>query len=203
MDQKSAKNLFDLTVKNLLNLNTIEDKKEQQSILLLSRFIKRTIAQFNLKNVDIYDVISEVYTRGEEKISSGEYIRNPGAWIRVTSYNVIREISRKQKKEIPVSQLINEDSSDNDSSELIDRFCFENHQKSNELDFNRLNQSLQLLDDKDRQILELKFFQNLSWKEVVNRLKSEGEIVKEATARKRGGRALERLRQAFLSVKSD
>ena len=144
-----------------------------------------------LQQVDFYDVVPEVYLRGTKLIASGEDIENPGAWIRVTSYNVIREMSREQKKEQANSELI--------ECQVAPDNCEEN----NEVELNILKTSLQDLSEKDRQILELRFFQNLSWKEVVTYLASTGEILTEANARQRGKRALKRLKKVFLSIKSD
>ncbi|MGD1702329.1 sigma factor-like helix-turn-helix DNA-binding protein [Dapis sp. BLCC M229] len=67
-----------------------------------------------------------------------------------------------------------------------------------------LKQSLENLSEKDRHILELRFFQNLSWKEIVDTLASTGEILTEANARQRGSRALKKLKKDFFSsVKSN
>lgn len=192
MKQKpDARKSFDLTIKGLANPNTITDLQQRKSSIVLARFIKRSLKQFHLEQVDFYDVVPEVYLRGTKLIASGEDLKNPGAWIRVTSYNVIREMSRKQKKEQANSELI----------EL--QVASENCEETNEVDLNILKNSLEDLNEKDRQILDLRFFQNLSWKQVVTYLASTGEILTEANARQRGKRALKRLKKAFLSVKSD
>ncbi len=186
-----ARKSFDLAIKGLANPSIIKDAQDRKSSIVLDRFIRRSLKQFHLEQVDFYDVVPEVYIRGTKLIASGVDIKNPGAWIRRTAYNVIREMSRKQQKEQANSELI----------EL--QVAPENCEETNEIELNILKQSLQNLSDKDRQILELRFFQNLSWKQVVTYLASQGETLTEANARKKGQRAVQRLKKAFLSLKSD
>ena len=186
-----ANKSFDLAIQGLSQPNIINDHQDLKSSIVLVHFIKRTLKRFHLEQVDFYDVVSEVYLRGTKLITSGEDIKNPGAWIRVTSYNVIREMSRKQKKEQANSELV----------EL--QVSPDNYEDNNEVELNILKTSLQHLSEKDRQILELRFFKNLSWRQVVTYLASTGEILTEASARQRGKRALKRLKKAFLSFKSD
>ncbi len=182
-----AKKSFDLAIKGLSQPNTISDLKDRKSSIVLAHSIKRSLKQFHLEQVDFYDVVSEVYLRGINKINSGENIKNPGAWIRVTSSNVIREMSRQQQKEQANSKVV--------EVKIAPKSCEEN----NNVLLGILNQSLVHLSEKERQILELKFFQNLSWKEIVEYLTSTGEILNEGNARKKGSRALKKLKKAFFS----
>ena len=185
----NGKDSFDIAVKNLVNYSTTKKLNKKESFVLLNHFIKRTLAQFNLKNTCVEDVISEVYLRGVKVIDSGEEIRNPGAWIRVTGYNVIREMHRQKQKEQPNSELVELKVSPQET---------ENYQEK-ELNFLKLRHLLQSLNEKDRQILELRFFQDKSWQEVTEYLVSQGETLTVATARQRGSRALKRLKKAYLA----
>ncbi|MGD1702330.1 hypothetical protein [Dapis sp. BLCC M229] len=101
-----AKKSFDLAIQGLLQPNKINNPQDRESLIVLAHYIKRSLKQFHLEQVDFYDVVSEVYLRGTNKINFGENIKNPGAWIRVTSYNVIREMSRQQQKEQADSEFI-------------------------------------------------------------------------------------------------
>ncbi len=187
-----AKKSFDLAIQGLLQPNKINNPQDRKSLIVLAHYIKRSLKQFHLEQVDFYDVVSEVYLRGTNKINFGENIKNPGAWIRVTSYNVIREMSRQQQKEQADSELI--------ERQVSSKSCEEN----NEVQLAILKQSLENLSEKDRHILELRFFQNLSGKEIVDTLASTGEILTEANARQRGSRALKKLKKNFFSsVKSN
>lgn len=185
----NEKKSFDFTVEGLLNPTTLTNSSEQNSCLLLKHFIKRTLAQFKLKNACVEDLISEVYLRGLKLINSGEEIRNPGAWIRVTAYNVIREMHREKQKEQSNSELVELKVSSQEN---------ENYQETEE-NFLKLKQLLKSLNDKDKQILELRFFQDLSWQEITDYLSSQGEVLTSATVRQRGSRALKRLRKAYLA----
>ena len=189
MANANNSNSFKLAIEGLLEPKTVTKPEEKESYLLLKNFIKRTLSQFNLKNTCVEDIISEVYLRGEKLINSGEDIRNPGAWIRVTAYNVIREIQRQKQKEQPNSELVELKVSPQKTEDNQER----------EQNFLKLKQSLQSLNEKDRQILELRFFQDLSWQEVTEYFVSRGEVVASATVRQRGSRALKRLRKAYLA----
>ncbi|NES72285.1 MAG: sigma-70 family RNA polymerase sigma factor [Okeania sp. SIO2D1] len=186
-----AKKSFDLAIKALANSKKIKDFHDPLTSIVLRQFIIRTLKQFHLEQVDFYDVVSIVCIRGTERINSGEHIKNPGAWIRVTSYNIIREMSRQQLKEQANSEFIERQIAPNDRED------------NNEVELEILEKSLQILTEKDRQILELKYFQDKSWKQVVADLADRGEILKESTVRQRGKRALERLKKAFWSLKSE
>ncbi|MDJ0901569.1 MAG: sigma-70 family RNA polymerase sigma factor [Xenococcus sp. MO_188.B8] len=189
--REHAKKSFDSAIKGLANPKHISDLQDRKSSIVLARFIRRTLQQFHLGQVEFYDVVHEVYVRGTKLIASGEDIKNPGAWTRVTAYNVIREMSRKQQKEQANSELI--------ESQVAPDNC----EETKEIELNILKQSLQDLSEKDRQILELRFFQNLTWKQVVTHLASSEEILTEATARQRGNRAVRRLKKLFLSIKTN
>lgn len=182
-----AKKSFDLAIKGLSQPNKIIDPQDRKSSIVLAHSIKSRLKQFHLEQVDFDDVVSEVYLRGTKKINSGENIKNPGAWIRVTSLNVIREMSRQQQKEQANSELIEH------------QVAPKSYEENNEIQLCILKQSLDNLSKKDRQILKLRFFQNLSWKEVVDYLASTGEILTEDNVRQKGSRALKKLKKSFFS----
>ena len=180
---------FVLFIEKLINFSTITNPEEEKSCLHLRNFIQRTLKQFHLNNTCVEDVISEVYLRGVKLIDSGEEIRNPGAWIRGTALNVIREMHRQKQKEQPNSELVKLQAypQDNESN------------REKEQNFFKLKNLLKDLNEKDRQILELRFFQDLSWQEVTDYLSSQGETLTVATVRQRGSRALKRLKKAYLA----
>ncbi|NEO56192.1 MAG: sigma-70 family RNA polymerase sigma factor [Okeania sp. SIO3B5] len=188
-----AKKLFDLAIEGLIQPRKINNPQERRSSTVLAYFIKHSLKQFHLEQVDFYDVVSEVYLRGTNKITSGENIKNPGAWIRITSYNVIREMNRKQQKERANSEYI--------ESQVAPKSC--KSWEENELQLCILKRLLEELTEIERQILELRFFQDKSWKEVVDILTSTGQILTETNARQRGSRALKKLKTRFFNyVKS-
>lgn len=187
MLQTDGKKSFDFVIQGLSQPDKVKNPQERKSLFALAFFIKKKLKQLRLEQVDVYDVIAEVYLRGIKKITSGENIKNPGAWIRVTSHNVILEMSRKQKKEQPDSEFL--------ENQVAPKTCKEN----SEVQLNILRKSLENLSEKERLILELRFFQDLSWKEVRSILASKGEILTESNLRQKGHRALEKLKKSFFS----
>ena len=185
MLQTDGKKSFDFVIQGLSQPDKVKNPQERKSLFVLVFFIKNMLKQFHLEQVDFYDVVSDVYLRGIKKITSGENIKNPGAWIRVTSHNVILEMSRKQKKEQPDSEFL--------ENQVAPKTCEEN----SEVQLNILRKSLENLSEKERLILELRFFQDLSWKEVRSILASKGEILTESNLRQKGHRALEKLKKVF------
>ncbi|WP_293100768.1 RNA polymerase sigma factor [Moorena sp. SIOASIH] len=138
--------------------------------------------------------MNETYLRGIKLLESGQEIKNPRAWIRKTSLNVIREMSRKQKKEqLWDSNLIEHQIAPEDSHSL----CSEN---SEDEDLRLLELALKKLDPKDSKLIVLREIEGLSWRQVVNHLASKGEYITEASARQRGKRALKRLRNIFFEL---
>jgi RNA polymerase sigma factor (sigma-70 family) len=185
---------FDSAIELLLkseNLNSTE-----YDALSVFPFIKGKLKQFHLDNFNVYDIINEVYIRGVKLIESGQPIRKPFAWIRGTAFNVIREISRNQTKWklVDYSSVEYAVASEEAKNSLVSEDAINEYLKS-------LQMSVQELEPKDRQILELWKVKGLSWKEVAKNLDLNGEEVPSLpTLRKRGERALERLRQKYYSM---
>ncbi|NEQ84537.1 MAG: sigma-70 family RNA polymerase sigma factor [Moorea sp. SIO2I5] len=187
---------FESAVKHLLKPTSLETKEATYYAALFNG-IKSKLRKFNLPDDQIYEVINETYLRGIKLIESGQEIENPGAWIRVTSFNVIREMSRKREKEqLWDSNLIEHQL----APEASNRLSSEN---SKDEDLRLLELALQKLEPKDNKLIVLRHIEGLSWKQVVNHLASNGEVVTEASARQRGNRALKRLRNRFFELKAD
>ncbi|NEN95299.1 MAG: sigma-70 family RNA polymerase sigma factor [Moorea sp. SIO3I7] len=187
---------FESAVKHLVS-QTFLETKEATYYAALFNGIKKKIRQFNFPDYQIYEVINETYLRGIKLIESGQEIENPGAWIRVTSFNVIREMSREQKKEqLWDSNLIEDQLGLEDSHSL-------SSSNSEDEDLRLLELALKKLDPKDSKLIVLREIEGLSWRQVVNHLASKGEYITEASARQRGNRALKRLRNRFFELKAD
>ena len=63
-------------------------------------FIQKSLMQFNLAcQFEAHEILNEAYVRGREFIRSGGIIRNAYSWLKSTSLNIIREISRKQRRD--------------------------------------------------------------------------------------------------------
>lgn len=87
----SKENTFDAAVIEVLR----KDNRHAYSTIW---FIHRSLMQFNLAiQYYAYEIFNEAYLRGRELIRSGGNIRKPYSWLKSTSLNIIREISRRQQ----------------------------------------------------------------------------------------------------------
>ncbi|NEP26441.1 sigma-70 family RNA polymerase sigma factor [Moorena sp. SIO3I6] len=187
---------FESAVKNLFNQTSLETK-EAKYYAALFNVIKSKLRQFNLPDDQIYEVINETYLRGIKRLESGQEIKNHRAWIRGTSFNVIREMSREQKKQQSWdSNFIEHQLAPEASNSLSSA-------NSKDEDLKLLELALQKLEPKDNKLMVLRHIEGLSWQQVVSHLASNGEVVTEASARQRGNRALKRLRENFFELKAD
>ncbi|NEO94288.1 MAG: sigma-70 family RNA polymerase sigma factor [Moorea sp. SIO3G5] len=185
---------FESAVQDLFKQTYLETN-EAKSYAALFNGIKSKLRQFNLPHDQMYDVIHETYLRGIKLLESGEEIKNSRAWIRKTSLNVIREMSRKQKKEQSWdSNLIERQL----APEASNSFSSEN---SKDEDLRVLELALKKLEPKDNKLIVLRHIEGLSWRQVVSHLASQGEYLTEASARQRGNRSLKRLRKIFFELK--
>ncbi len=163
----------------------------------LLAFIHRTIRQFGLEGyITEVDVFVEAYLRGVNYTrSTGRQIFQSRAWLRKTAYHIIREWQRDRAKycDVAFDELLeqgtvgyHEDFPPGEAGDWIE----ENIQ--------RVIEAFQRLDGRDRILIQWKIIENLSWKTIHDRLVAQGEAdVSLAALRKRGQRALERLRQNY------
>ncbi|NEQ08309.1 MAG: sigma-70 family RNA polymerase sigma factor [Moorea sp. SIO4E2] len=185
---------FESVVKHLVNPTSLKTN-EATSYAALINGIKKNLRQFNFPDDQIDEVINETYLRGIKFLESGQEIKNPKAWTRVTSLYVIREMSREQKKEqLWDSHLIEHQKALEDSHSLSSANSEDENLKLLEL-------ALQKLEPKDYKLIVLRHIEGLSWQQVVSHLASNGEVVTESSARQRGNRALKRLRKIFFELK--
>ncbi len=165
-------------------------------------FIQRCLMQFHLTTqYEAHEILNEAYVRGREFIQAGGIIRNPHSWLKSTSLNIIRETSRRQKRE----PLI-----DPELAELIPAFRVVEDsvvlQKDIDKKWKALMNSFAVLsctDPEGTRLLRLKA-QGLSWKEIHQLLvKEDGEAKSESTLRQKGCRATKTLRKIYHSQTSD
>jgi RNA polymerase sigma factor (sigma-70 family) len=153
-------------------------------------FIRRTLRQFHLNDVHKEsDIFHEAYLRGVAFIERGNAINSPKAWMRKTSYNIIRELGRENQRCQPIDD------------EYLENLLVS--EETIELNIEAVTQALQELDPSERWVLALRIIENLSWKEVGKRLVEMGETPQtEAALRKRGQRAMQRLRQIYSATQT-
>jgi DNA-directed RNA polymerase specialized sigma24 family protein len=165
-------------------------------------FIQRNLIQFHLAaQFECHDIFNEAYVRGIKLIRSGGIIRNPHAWLKSTCFNIIREISRKQKKEPVLDpelvELISTLRSTEDS--VISDEEIEKNWQAQLSSFKALGST----DPKAARLLCLQA-QGLSWKEIRSRLvREDGAAPCEQTLRQQASRAKKTLRKIYHSQTSD
>jgi DNA-directed RNA polymerase specialized sigma24 family protein len=163
----------------------------------LLAFIKRTIHQFGLQvYITEIDIFVEAYLRGVRYTQQNqEHIRQPKAWMRRTAYNIIRECKRDRLRYSAAAfdELMHQEPAEADGAApgAVDDEAIGQA-------INAVLQALEVLSPGDRNLIQWKVVEGLTWTQVQTRLVAEGEDrVSQATLRKRGQRALERLRRAY------
>jgi DNA-directed RNA polymerase specialized sigma24 family protein len=158
---------------------------------LMYAFIRRTLQQFHLQsNYREACILNEAYLRGLRQIRRGQLIHNAPAWLRSTSYNIIRELKRDQQKAVSLQdQMLEMQPAPVASDDLED-------------DLATLRLAFQLLSKSDQKLLNLKIVDGYSWGEIRAILDQQGYgDHDEAKLRKRKERALIRLRKKFHALK--
>ncbi|MBD2232719.1 RNA polymerase sigma factor [Phormidium tenue] len=160
----------------------------------LLAFIKRTIQQFGLQaHITEIDIFVEAYLRGVRYTQQNqEHIRQPKAWMRRTAYNIIRECKRDRQRYLAVAfdELMEQEAAASDPATVDDQMI------ANAIAL--VLQALAALSPGDRHLIQWKVVEGLTWPQVQTKLVAAGEEwASLATLRKRGQRALERLRQAY------
>jgi hypothetical protein len=165
-------------------------------------FIQRCLMQFNLTTqYEPHEILNDAYVRGRAFLHSGGIIKNIHSWLKSTSLNIIRENSRRQKRE----PLI-----DPEVAELIPclRTLRDSVISQEDIDnkWNTLMNSLIVLshtDPEGTRLLRLKA-QGMTWKEIHQQLvKEDGEAASESTLRQKGCRATKTLRKIYCSKISE
>ena len=187
-DKERNRRKFDRAIQSLF-----DGSDENASIFFAS--ITRQLYQFGLgRTYDAREIIAEAYTRGVKSIHSGRNIHNPLGWLRRTSLNVIREFKREQvRSDNPKIEQLPLSPGGIVFSELM-----------LEEDFLTIQTAVQQLSTEEQVLLSQRVIEDLSWKEIGrNILDSEGKPLKEGTARQRGARSLNKLRQLYEGLRED
>lgn len=154
--------------------------------------IKFTLGTLKPKpNVSEQDVLQHVIQCLIEALQSGTVVRKPVAWGRLVATRYIY----KQYKLCKLSILV-----ESDQLEYYRNINFPNHSSGFDIiDRTHLYDQLARLKDSERQIIEWRFFDNLSWSEIAVNLSTPTKIVTEQSARQRGTRAMKSLRSLYLA----
>jgi RNA polymerase sigma factor (sigma-70 family) len=159
----------------------------------LFAFIRRTLGQYKLTGIySESDIFNEAFERGLRK-SESERIINPKAWLRSTSFNVMKENVRLAMK----TTSLDEDILSDQEEECFEDLTFGN--ETFEVCRKAVVEAFSKLNHQDRKIIELRCLEGRTWKDVREKL---GENKTNLPAlRQRGQRALEKLRKEYHKIR--
>lgn len=136
------------------------------------------------------DVINYVCVELIKAHNSGKSINSPLAWSKVVSQRYIICQRKKASKSEPTEL------------ETIEYLANNQEQHISYDEKEELKNKMKQLKPATQQILNWRYFQNLSWEEIAEKLsQQENKQVNVATARKRGERALKDLRNLYIDNK--
>jgi DNA-directed RNA polymerase specialized sigma24 family protein len=188
--QENQLELLTTVINNLLS----EEKDEATRKIFF--FIKRSLNQFKLNSqLEESDILSEAYLRVRKKIESGELIQNMPAYLNRVAFNIIREKSKKKKKSEDLHiRLINNSHGVTDTASRTDDL--------DSYQITILLKALEELNSEDFELIQLRIVKGLSWNEISDyrNYSKDNENKKRLSAntRKKGERALKRLRKAYV-----
>lgn len=163
--------------------------RQSSSAVSLFPFIRGKLFQFGLwQQYDEVAILQEVYSRTVDKILAGRTITNPYAWIRSVAFRYIRELSRRNHRQVNADDVLLE--------VLAPAEGIDEHFLSDEM--LKLRKAFQQLSEEERLLLSLKAIQDLSWIEIQRawNLAGYGKLSLPAL-RKRKERALSHLRKIY------
>lgn len=161
------------------------------------RFLAHYIHKWHIKSVDPFDVLLEGILRGLRVIEqTGKSIEKPEAWLRGTCLNILKDkVKYSKKNEQLVHDLAVWHSAHSSRSEdpLVQSELLEQ--------LETLQEAYQQLPILDREIIHLRFFSGKTYKQIQRTYELlNGQLIQEATLRKREARALKRLEKIFLKL---
>lgn len=159
--------------------------------------VARTLRQYRLSGTyEPKEIIAEAYARGVLKIEQGEIIQIPLAWLRRTCLNVIRDLQRKQTKS-------DKPKLDSDAYSpggvAIEQLIWQE-------DLTAIRAAFEQLNPEEQKILHARIFQGLSWQEIGESeqfFNQDGLPLKPGTARQRGARAIQKLRERYKQMRDE
>lgn len=173
--------------------NFVEVRQVLQSKWLKLHIRSRIHALELSSSVSEEDVIQHVAICLVETLKSGTQVNYPVAWSKLVSERHIQKLYKKHR----VTQATESDKIEY----LANLRCNENDYYDND---EEIVKKIQQLKPASKEIVEMRFFRSLSWSQVAEILsRQEDKQIRVATARKRGERALEELRQIYFSKLTD
>ena len=156
----------------------------------LINFIRSRIRQTRVKGWEEKDLLIEASIRSVEWIEENcQEIRHPASFLRQVILNILREEVRKNVRNEKMIRELN-----------VEQFDEEDVDSDNEhqLALKHLHDSLKKLSSKDRVLIELRFVEKLSYKQIQEYLLAQGENIPQLDSlRQQMSRALKRLRREY------
>lgn len=160
------------------------------------KFIESCLRQFRLSGMyNANDIFAEAYLRGYYAIvERGVEIVNPAGWFRSVAVNIIREQSRMQLRSVQaISPSFLEDFADRTDTNQLSQLSADEERSAN---IRKLAEAWESLSLVDREILRMRLIEGASWQSIAQKL-SNGSI---SAYRKRGSRALSKLREMYMTL---
>ena len=138
------------------------------------------------------DIIQQVILYLVTTLQSGKQVEHPIAWSKLVSERHIQKVYKKNKF------------TDAIEPETIEYFASKHQDETEFSDDKQIKKNIGRLKPSYREILKMRYFLDLSWGEIAEILsRKESKQVHETTARKRGERALNKLRQRYVNKLTD
>lgn len=162
-------------------------------LAVLRNFYRLRLRQYGLLGkYEPDEILNEAISRLSKAANSGKDVYNLTAWLRKTGLHIINEKSREETRYRIV---------DNQNFDFEDFLPDERQQtecEDNEL-YKRLNNALNDLDIQDRELLIMRYYHQLAWQDIAKKLLIDGVEISIEALRKRGSRALTKLRKIFIN----
>ncbi len=135
------------------------------------------------------DVVQHVVMCLIETLNSGTQVHHPIAWAKLVSQRYISKLYKKYRMS---------EATELDKIEYLANLCYHENRSYNNNE--EIFHNIQQLKSSSREIINMRFFQGLSWEQVAAILsRQENKRIYAATARKRGERAINELRQIYVN----
>ncbi len=157
-------------------------------------FIKRALRQYQLHwRMEPHDVLHEAYQRGIAALKAGKAITNPHAWLKKTSFNIIREYSRS-KKGIPTDPAILSDVVSDDDDEPMGQLIWQEELQD-------LRETIAIFAREEPEAFELlclRTLDRLSWQDIAEQWSAKyRQPINDVALRKKLSRAKKKFRLLF------
>lgn len=139
--------------------------------------VKRWLNRYGLHQITPFEILSEVYENGIKTIEKGQIIEKPNAWVRTVAFRKVANKMRNQYKDKKYSNFIELDAIDyidNIEYEIVFQNIDEDAVLDKQILLEKLLKAYDELKPEDQMIFDLRFKQDLSWKDIRKHLAISG-----------------------------